>query len=393
MVPRPLPCRSILAALVVVLVGLLGGAEHRGPPRAPVVLPARLGEDAFLVGGRLFIVGHGVATAYRLPDGKQLGRTPIAVPGSVMQLVPAGDRLLVLYQVESGFQAVTAVAEGSGRQLWHRNAALMAISVADGLVLFGDEHTYSAVDLATGALRWQLPRPADGYIAEAGAVDGYPRWLLQGSGSGRLAVHDARTGGLLAATSVPVHGRQANGLVWPVGDYFLAESAAAGFDAYHLPDLSRAWHTTTDLWQNWAQVDCGPVVCGFNEQRGMVALDPADGRELWRSDRWVDVEPRGRYLVATAADQGGVWVLDPATGRELGGFGDWRALGAPGRGTVYGTLDLHDGYRLLYGVLDPVTRRARVLGSADKVSGGCEVGAGVLMCRLVDASVALWRLG
>ena len=33
-----------------------------------------------------------------------------------------------------------------------------------------------------------------------------------------------------------------------------------------------------------------------------------------------------------------------------------------------------------------------ILGSGTSVSGSCEIGPDVLLCRLVDASVALWRL-
>ena len=45
-----------------------------------------------------------------------------------------------------------------------------------------------------------------------------------------------------------------------------------------------------------------------------------------------------------------------------------------------------------YGVLDPATRKVRLLGAADRVSTGCETSGPVLICRMIDASVAVWAL-
>jgi hypothetical protein len=128
----------------------------------------------------------------------------------------------------------------------------------------------------------------------------------------------------------------------------------------------------------------------------MTALDPATGRQLWSSERWAYAAPAGKFLLANAnqseADVPKLWVLDPATGRVLGNFGDWQGIGPAGDGLIYGKLDIRGAYVMWYGVLDPATRRVRILGRADRVSGGCETGAGVMMCRLVDASIAVWRL-
>jgi hypothetical protein len=88
-------------------------------------------------------------------------------------------------------------------------------------------------------------------------------------------------------------------------------------------------------------------------------------------------------------------VIDPGTGVAYGDFGAWQALGPAGDGTVYGTRPYSGPpgrYRTLYGVLDPATRHVRVLGTADDVSGGCLTAGGVLICRLIGASVGVWRL-
>ena len=42
--------------------------------------------------------------------------------------------------------------------------------------------------------------------------------------------------------------------------------------------------------------------------------------------------------------------------------------------------------------IDPATRQAIVLGAGDRVSNGCQTTGAVLLCRLVDASIAVWPL-
>ena len=129
----------------------------------------------------------------------------------------------------------------------------------------------------------------------------------------------------------------------------------------------------------------------------MTALDPATGRELWSSDRWAYAEAAGPYLLATSGDPAddlpALWVLDPVTGRELGNFGAWQLLGpSGGDGPAYGIWQRPGEDKIYYGVLNPATRGVRVLGSGQRVSTGCDIGAGVLVCRLIDASIAVWRL-
>ena len=212
--------------------------------------------------------------------------------------------------------------------------------------------------------------------------------------SGRLETRDPLTGRVHAAVTVPGLTGRAAGLVWPVGDLFLIGTGAAGFEAFRLPDLAPLWDTSADLSRSWSQADCGRVLCTFRQQRGMTALDPATGRELWSSDRWAYAEAAGPYLLATSGDLPALWVLDPVTGRVVGDFGVWQLVGASGGdGTAYGIWQIPGGHKIFYGVLDPATRGVRVLGSGQRVSTGCEIGAGVLVCRLIDASIAVWRLG
>ena len=414
---REVPYRVLLGVLSLVLVVLLGGGPHRRPQEPPTVIPARLGDATFIDGDRLFVVSAGrpalrsdmqnrVVSAYTLPEGRLASRTTVAVSGAgVAQVVQAADTLLLSYQLDnrsewgdSGTWAVVAITVGTDRALWRKAGRLVGASAADGLVVLNSDGAELGVDLHTGEIRWSVPHPADGFTAEAGAVGGFPSWLVTVTDVGRLETRDPRTGRVHAAVTVPRLTGRATGLVWPVGDLFLIDAGASRFEAFRLPDLTPLWHTSADLSQSRSQADCGRVLCTFRPQRGMTALDPATGRELWSSDRWAYAEAAGPYLLATSGDPAddlpALSVLDPVTGRELGNFGVWQLLGRSGRdGTAYGIWQVPGESKIYYGALNPATRGVRVLGSGQQVSTGCDIGAGVLVCRLIDASIAVWRLG
>ncbi|GIF18358.1 hypothetical protein BJ973_008681 [Actinoplanes tereljensis] len=383
--PRPVPYRAVLGVLSLVLLAVLAGSAPQPLPRPPAIIPARLGDATFLDGNRLFVVGAaGAVAAYELPSTRPLGRTAVRVAGGVVGVEEVGDVLVVGYQYNAnGDSGVVGQVLGAATASWRRNARLVATSAADGIALLDDESGMIAVDVRTGALRWRVPRPAGGYIAVVG--DLFPRLLVLTTDSGRLETYDSHTGRRLAAVTVPALPGRANGLLWPVGDLVMVDTGD-GFDGYRLPGLERLWSTTVDLSQSWMETDCGRLICTFRQQRGMTALDPATGRELWRSSRWSWAEPYGSYLLGSAGEDQ-VWVIDPADGEPLGNFGDWRGLGLVD-GRLYGMKD-----NRFYGVLDPATRRVDYLGTVERVSGDCEVATGVLICRLVDASVAVWHVG
>ncbi|MFF5293204.1 PQQ-binding-like beta-propeller repeat protein [Paractinoplanes globisporus] len=403
----PVPYRALLAALSVVLLVLLGGATYQHPPPAPTVIPAKLGDTFTLDGDRMYVIAAGgvdsfdavrdrVVTTYRLPSMRLLSRTTVSVAGTVVGVQQAGDTVIVGYQLDaSGNQETVAYPVGGGTVLWRRPDRFVAASVADGTALLSTADGDVAVDLATGQERWRVPRPTDGFVAESGVGNGFPDWVVVLSDSGRLETWDAHTGQRRATASVPGAADRITGMIWPVSQYLLI-AEDGGYDGYRLPGLQRLWHTTVDLRQSWMQSDCGSVICTFRQQQGMTVLDPADGHALWDSDRWVYAEPLGPYLLATAStvesDVPELWVLDPRTGRALGNFGAWQGLAPAGNGLIYGKRDVRGSYQVFYGLLDPADRSVDVLGLADRVSGGCETSAGVLVCRLIDASVAVWRL-
>jgi hypothetical protein len=184
--------------------------------------------------------------------------------------------------------------------------------------------------------------------------------------------------------------------MWAIDDLILMQNGERSFDAYRLPGLSKAWTTDADLTQSWTQGDCGRLLCAFRMQRGLVVVDADTGRLVWADDRWAYAEAAGRYLLASELDrragEPAAWVLDPGNGRILGNFGPWEARGRDTDGTVYGTLEVPGTSEIFYGVLDPATRHIHILGSGTGVSGSCEIGPHVLLCRLIDASIVVWPL-
>ncbi|MGX6602520.1 hypothetical protein ACWKSP_10350 [Micromonosporaceae bacterium Da 78-11] len=405
----PVPYRLLLGALSLVLLALLTAAVHHSPPQPPQVIAARLGDLTFVRDHLLFVVTPGpelpgsdvqnrIVSTYTLPAVELVGLTTVAVSGSIYDVRQIGDTVVVAYQVDaSGTQAVVGLTAGTDKARWRRAARLIAVSAADHQVLLRTADAQLAVDLTDGTDRWSVPYSRAGMVIEAGWTDEYPRWLVMLTEAGRLVTYDARTGAMTATVSAPRSAGSGNGLAWPVGDLMLIDSGPAGTTAYHLPDLVPSWHSDVDLSQSWMQTDCGTVICTFRPQRGMTVLDPATGRPLWSADRWAYAEPMGAYLVATVVDRRSdepqQWILDPATGRVLGDFGPWQGLGpGPAPGLIYGRRDVDGEYVVWYGVLDPKTRNARILGAAERVSGDCQATSEAFICRLIDASVAVWRL-
>jgi len=418
--PRPpVPYRPVLGALTILLIALLTGGAHRGPQRPPVVIPGRLSDSTFVDGGRLFVVSvtapvlgsdvlNRTVSAYTLPGAKLVSRTSVAVAGSVSGVFTVGDTMLVTYQVDStNGQVTVAVNEGTAKALWRRQVGVIAVSAAAGvaLVTVGDDSGglgdgwWSVVDLKTGVPRWSLRQPPSGSVAEFGYANGFPRYFVTTTRDGHVETRDALTGAVASTGVIPQLGPDGyvSTMVWSSEDLLMVVDGASGVTAYDLPGLTLRWHSDVDLSQSWTQTGCGVVICAFRPQRGMTTIDPATGRELWESDRWSYAEPAGRYLAATALDQSiyqsQLWMLDPLTGQVHGNLGPWQGLAVDGEDALtYAMYEVPGKYTRWYGALDPDRLQVRILGSADRVSGDCHISNGALICRLVDASIAVWPL-
>jgi hypothetical protein len=411
----PVPWRTLLGALSVVLVVLLAGGAPLATTRRPVIIPGHLADLTFIDGDRLFVVSPGpqladqsvqnkVVGVYSLPDGRVLSQTIVAVLGPVSNVLEAGNTLVVSYAIDNGGdQATVALTEGSNEALWRRPNGLVGASAAAGVALISsgygaqNEAVFSAVDLYTGAVRWSVRQPADGYTMLSGPIDQYPQWFVTVRANGTLETRDALTGELHTTRHGPPLDPNTNSVIWTVGNMAIIGGQTGGVTAYGLPALDPIWHTDVDLSQTWMSPDCGPVLCAFRPQNGIVALDPATGRLLWSSSRWSFAQPAGNYLVVAppdrSLDQPSYWVLDPRTGRVLGDFGNWDMVDSDAvRDQLYGVYTVPGQDVIFYGVMDPAHRTVRILGSGGNVSGNCQTTEDTLVCRLVDASIAIWRL-
>ena len=412
--------RNVLGVVAILLLGLLSGAAHQPDPIEPTIISARLGDNMYVTGDRLFVVSAGsellaspvqnkIISTYALPAGNLLSLTTVAVPGAIFDVNQAGQTVLVSFQTDTeGAEATVALTAGTNHALWRVPSRMFAVSAADGMVIlrentpeFGDLHWYG-VDLASGTVRWTLVQPARGYTTGADYRDGFPRRLITAS-DGALEVRDAETGAVTARGTYPAPspGSNPNLNLWSVGDLVLVGDGTTGTIAYGLTDLAVRWRNAVDLSQYWIQTDCGKIICAFHQRRGMLALEPATGRLLWASDRWAYADQAGSYLLAVDPDGDGdgadadprLSVLNPATGGVRGDFGPWQPAGVGQRdGTVIGmrTEVLKD--IVWYARLDPADHGVRVLGAAEQVSGDCQTAPDVLVCRRVDASVGIWRL-
>lgn len=415
---RPAPHRrGLLAAVTVLLLLLVGGGAYRTPPAGPKVIEAHLADTMFVHGDRLFVVSAGEApfgaaieneiiSQYALPAGGLIDRTTVAVTGTILDVQATGGTILVSYQVDTvGAEVTVALIAGTGTARWRHSARLYAVSGTAGVVLlhdndpqFGNQHWYG-VDLATGRNRWTLGQPQFGYTTGARESDGFPARLVTAGLDGHVEVRDAVSGRLTARADVqPPPDWRSQGISMWIADDLVLLGGRGGTTAYELGDLKKRWSNTVDLAERYVLPHCDDAVCVVGTFSGVEVLDPATGRPLWASSDFSSLQEVGPYLLADGpvggqADEPQA-VVDLRTGRRLGDFGDWRAGGDPRPdGTVAGLRQGTGQDVLWYAVLDPATRTARVLGSADRISGHCQVTAQVLVCRRADASIGIWTLG
>ena len=409
--------RSVLTVLTVVLIATLTGAAHRGPPEPPKIVAARLGDTLFVGSDRFYLVSAGpapvgsalpskIVSTYGLPGGNLLARTPVALPGAIFDVTSVSRTILVSYQADpAGAEATVALAAGTRTALWRRPGRLLGRSASDGLVLLRESNPHlgnlrwRGIDLASGAVRWQVEQPVWGYIVETGYVGRFPGQLVTVDIAGRLDVRDSATGAITASATIPVPPDWARrGIaLWPDGDLILVGDHAST-TAYALPDLAERWRSPVDLYSSYIGPTCGDAVCFFSPRDdGMRVLDRATGRDRWASNRWSYADRVGPYLLAgmdgVAGTKQKLSVLDTRTGEVRGDFGRWQRIGEPqADGTVVGLREQPGTDVVRYARLNPADLSVRVLGVADHVSGDCQTTLDVLICRRTDASVGIWPL-
>lgn len=217
--------------------------------------------------------------------------------------------------------------------------------VADGVVYVGaGDGGFHAVDAATGAARWRFA--TGGRIRNGAAIDG-ARVVLGSADRFVYALERATgrelwrfdTGAEIDSAPVVFEGKV---LVGNRGYGLHALAAATG---------ELVWKTF--FWGSWVEstpaVADGTIYVGASDLRRVSAIDPADGRVLWRSDvrgwTWGTPLVAGDRIYAGAAGGSpyffhhvaGLWALDRASGRplwrwpfdEVPGAHQWGVGGSP----------------------------------------------------------------
>jgi hypothetical protein len=407
--------KALLALLGGVLVVLLGGAAGARPPEPPVIVPAGLGDLMRVDGDRLFVVSAGrpvgapvreqTISTYALPGVTLLARNDVRVGGEVRAVLDAGGgRLLVNYQDEQTATFTTIALRGGVRKpLWQRPAQVFGIDRQAGLLLIRQaggvrrDADWHGVDLETGVARWTVHQAPGDDVAVGDTGSAFPARLYALTAGGMLVTYRTRTGEPAARTLVPQRRAGMTTSLWPAGDLVLIGAGASGTTGYDAATgLAPVWHSGMNLSWYRGPTACGDLICAYLPQRGILVIDPRTGRERWSSDRWEYAGRIGDYLLVGWPDvaEPDLVVVRAETGDVVGSAGVWRSAGpGPVAGTAYVTRSVFGEDRIWFGVLEPGRHRVALLGTADRVTGDCAFTAGALVCRRIDATVGVWRLG
>ncbi|MEV0152411.1 PQQ-binding-like beta-propeller repeat protein [Micromonospora sp. NPDC050686] len=403
------PARTGRAVLLAVLALLTLAASAPPPAGQRYVTIAGPPEGTFRIAdGRLFVIddptgrgGTPEVAAYPLPVGDRLWRLRLPRGQQPVDLHLAAGSLLVLTRTpESGESTATAVDPATGRVRWRQPG--YPLSARHGLLLFevqspaGGPAVLRGVDAASGAQRWSRPVPAGGVGYEFGP-DGIGHVVLLGP-SGRVQVLDGGSGAVLRVGRMPATATTADGQqpgVFLVDGLLMVDDRAGTLTAYGLDRLDRRWSIPVESGLGQILERCGDGLCLRTGRPGLGLVDRATGRVRWRVEASGTVWPLGdRLLVAADGEQREVdlVLLDQRTGRQLGALGQWQLSWAdPTRDPMIGLRRLDGGGRLV-ARLDVTTGRSEALDVLSGEWDGCANDRRVLVCRQPDGTLGVWRL-
>ncbi len=418
-VPEPVrtPMRwrvSWALAGLAVLATTLGPALPEPVPLVEATIPARLGDAAFAVGEQYYVItsdrttlhGPRTITAYALPSATRLWQAPLQLSGALRGVGAANGQMLVSTQPELLEQVETvSIREATGQITWRRRALFEGVTPGGQVLLWtspdgtptastGDE-LLEAVHPVTGAVRWSYRVPAGGWLSYRYSGQ-RPTHVVTLLASGRVEVRDAADGRVLAAADLlpPRSASTPASYVQFALDMMLVRDGPMVF-AYGLNRLERRWSAAIDLAIEYVAPGCGDKLCLVAHMGGVRVIDPATGRMLWSDPTRTFISQAGDYLVGHVPGRDGLTeltALDPATGRERARLGEWEVIAPPAGdgGLIAMRTDLATSRAWLARV-DPATGGARYFGVVDPVTGDCEVRAGAVVCRRLNASVGIWR--
>jgi outer membrane protein assembly factor BamB len=283
--------------------------------------------------------GSGALVAVDAVSGRQLWRTPLPM-ATVSQPVVGGGLVIVAGTSDCGKSHLTVVAvhATTGRLAWQRSVKaqhpcsynaephLAGDVVVAGGPLGAPEEPPSGcdqpgvkapaavgLDLATGQQRWQPPGIAGEVLAASPDVV-----VARGANPGCLIGLDAASGHRRWAVTPPVSG------------LFAAVGAGSLFLSGHAPDGSQAISSLDPITgdRRWSvplapSGGIGPLTAAEAVtiwlDIAVISLDPATGRELWRSVAqddmtWTSRGPGVLLITRLNGGQATVEARDPRTG-------------------------------------------------------------------------------
>lgn len=424
-----------LGAVLVVLLGTMAAAGAAPAPLAAATIAARLGATVVTGLDRLFVVDPVDTTAeprqqlaaFRLPDGAPLWRVRMPVLGPLGGSALVGHTLVLTSDWGSVAPRQTVAVDAvTGAVAWRRTASLDTVTASGDMLLWTPElpdnlpgvnetgpdylpaGTLQAVAPGSGQARWSasLPagtmrtygEPANPIPAEQSAPH-RPGLMVTRLPSGLTEVRDLASGAVVVRSADLTPVDPDGGGRWPLrvfDDLLLARDSQRSVGGYGLDRLDQRWTIEWEVDQDLWPMPCGDALCLFRPQGGVRMLELTTGRVRWEDPRWVSLLPVGAYLVTNGVSQSSavaeLIVLDPATGRRLGGLGSWNVIGFAGGGTRLTGVRFGPDGRTLVAELDPALRSARVLAVVSDVSGDCQSGAGLLICRRLNGEIGVWRL-
>lgn len=253
--------------------------------------------------------------ALRASDGATLWRFETMASVQCEPLYDAADDAVYFGSNDGALYKVRAV---DGRLLWRFNTSAEVARrpvLRDGIVyVVNANDTLVAIDATTGALRWHQHRtPAFGM-----EVAGYA-----GPALGRDKVYTAFSDGTVGAFSLEDGSEQ-----WPTVDLAAEAEQTSG------PDVPR--YLDVDTTPVVGRISSGEVVFVASYAGGIFALDAENGTQAWRNDKatgltdlllWEQPEhaPRSgsgpaipaRKILLGSSGLSGLWALDPNDGRTL----------------------------------------------------------------------------
>ncbi|SCL50356.1 PQQ-like domain-containing protein [Micromonospora citrea] len=399
---RPLRVALVLASLVATMAGAAPARE-----RVSVVVPARVGSQAFLDAGHVYVVepaegdpvGAAEVRAYALPewaptDGRKpapLWRATVSASGRLWQVLSRGGVVLFSATGEQGFGETVALDLATGRERWRQPGHPW--SDAAGTLLVQTADFVRSVDPASGRALWSAPTSPEGLHLDV--RDGRVERVVLVAADGATQVRDPRSGDLLHAADLRPDGQPAFGQVVVTDGLLLLVRPRAGvLSAHGLDGLRPRWQVRLPPVDH--VTECGGLLCVGTESEGFRVLDPASGAVRWTAQGWMGVLAgrAGRLLALGPGPAGERFVvLDAATGRQVADLGAWQLMPWRDADRLLAVRPAASGGGLVVGELDVAAGRARVVDVLRDASGECRGGTDAVLCRLRTGDLGVWRFG